>query len=259
MLRTSPLAIALVLAPAPTAAAANIWDFDAVIRTDARPELQGEVVLDRGCRSLTIHWRLARDGHHSTSTQVVPTGTFSPTAVAAMGGDLLVGGNPGWGNTHVERWSFDHPSRWIDGEAYEVAVTREVVYEDHRPGYRGVRLLHPLRGHPGPRGGALLQVEDSGDLYVLDLRTGVVTLAYTAAEVPALAHRWNTAWSADHPVRGHVYVLGYDDGRCGASPLAPLVLLDSRRRGTIDGWLHEPHDEVWAELGEPATWLRVFH
>ncbi len=250
--------------PFPSGIPAHIWNGSA--STPLRHELQvGHVACATTDRLVSVQWSAGALVNTTPDWTVDPVASeqanpvsfdlqqfatsYHPTAVGvATESAIVVGGVRVTGETVIEVWSFVWPTMPQPGPGNVVKTvapfrkTVNTLYSADQGGRRYVRSIAPLQVQQGAVTHALVQFDDSGDVYSISLQNGSLSLVAspTAAggvgPIPELGtFRHTNIEFNDHVGSGYVYIFG---GRGGwLSPVnepSTLVLLDGDRDGTID-------------------------
>ncbi len=179
---------------------------------------------------------------------------FHPTTFCASASDtlLIAGQAAGQGaglraETVLYELRFNSPRERPDqyGVAAATIKSRRLVARFDEP---GKRLIKALRRHRGRTRTALVQFNDSSDVWMIDLATGSLVEQVTSAGlVPANyeAHllpdstSWRLGWSGDHITLGYFQFLRGDSilnakRRVDRDAVYGVAFLDFDRDGTID-------------------------
>jgi hypothetical protein len=217
--------------------------------------LVGDVRVSTLAKRVTIQWSYddAGTGERAFAWDDFDV-SFWPTAAARIDVDglhlLVAGKRPSNSRTVIELWTLDLVS--LPDENTDATVAKSTVYDANQQGKRVVRFMDPM---PGTAQHAILQFDDSRDLYSLDASTGVFQVIYTVQQVPKLGlDSLSRLWTAEHPTAGFVY--GIEDD-ASVSDDGGVLLYDSDKDGDLDSWEDlEPAD--WDEKVGNVPWVQQF-
>lgn len=212
---------------------------------DIRGSLQ--ILTNEG--AIRIKWSWSEPGELSdlrAFAKQVLSASFKPTAVAAVGSGLLVGGfNEETGRTEIEFWEVDapHVGTTVDPntgfESHRITPqplsSRRTLLSTDVVGMRNIRCIF---GSAIGSDFALVQFWDSKDVYLVDWSAGppVWTLQVGANQLPSLAFpEYRTFWRGDHMTLGLVYGMEIRDTYVGPHP---TLFFDADRDGALDSWIH---------------------
>lgn len=185
--------------------------------------------------------------------------SFFPTDVVALSStSILVAGKLRGTETVIEQWTLKWPKTMplVDASTGEVQVAepREIFRQEiFRGDIAGKRVVHKMCRMRHSSTAAMVQFDDSSDLYELDLNTGTFTTIAAVTgigaigSVPGLADGHQFIWTGDHAWWGYVYVFG-TKGEPNDQDDRPdtVVLCDLDRDGTLDTSLSIPVD-AWGQ------------
>jgi hypothetical protein len=216
----------------------------------------GRVEFNAPKKKLSVLWRLGSTGlRQDFATSYYPTDVIALTATR-----WCVAGKRTRGATVIELWTIQqHLALYADGGGgppiiRTAAITEiETVYDEAVQGRDMVALMCAKREDPDK---LLVQFWDSKDLYELDLGSQQYTRVATPGQVqgvlqvPALDKAYCQFWSREHVSQGFVYVLS-----CSGTSLDSLVLKDSDKDGSLDGWV-VADTALWAQdCSSPANYV----
>ena len=184
---------------------------------------------------------------------------FWPTSFAAspsQAGDFYVAGWTERGRTRILKLHVSAPQVGLvqepgGGSSFSLvpgAVTR--TSEIYDADTNQVGFIGNLFENKANSTHLFLHEFPSGDLYDLDLPSGVRTLLASTTGSPQsqdLTGPYNGAVSMDHAVHGYSYVLTHTNYSLGESQRPNLVYFDVDRNGTLDSIL-SPSDSEYAQL-----------
>ncbi len=241
-----------------------------------------------GLENLQPDWSLFWDptGEPILGTHRVTTTTqefvvdFHPTAACVISNDaILVGGINEAQETIIQRWDLVWPDSMpvlkVDpntgisqvGVAMVNCSVKKVIYKDTVAGRNLVRDLCWIRKADTRNTCSLVQFDDSGDLYSLEMYTGALQLLSTHEDASGtlgmisglVGPTQRSVAYRDHATVGYTYTLSRLDrsGRHLSVDLAGIpsyvILVDNNRDGTIDTYLElngaEYISQGWRDMG----------
>lgn len=191
-----------------------------------------------------------------------------PTDVCALDSDrILISAVSITGETIIERWTFTWPATMPgpqpppNGPVSIVLPVRSGVLQLYRAdiaGKRFVRSIAPVLRGSSPVQSALVQFDDSGDVYLLDVSTGALSLAASPTNglaqlgvIPGLdSPRLNMCVPRSRAGYGYLYMFGSARNAIytAAWPDVPAIL-DTNKDGVLDGFIVIPSADYWGGSG----------
>jgi hypothetical protein len=201
------------------------------------------------------------------------TVTFWPTAIEPLAPRVIMVAGKWRAKTVVEIWEFETPQPIVvpcnmQGECDypELTIPFESQTRVSEEAVVGRDIIYLMFKNPALPAGfvysAFVQYFDSKHLYRLDVDSAdnaVLTIVASPSSqsvppgsptvliCPQLANGYEFCFAADHPQQGYVYAF-LTEANSSNPDYDPLVIYDSDRNGTLDGFLSLTNDE-WMSQG----------
>ena len=203
----------------------------------------------------------------SRETRVLGT-RYYPSSVSVVDYQtILVAGVKDNGKTVLEKWALSWPSAMPApdtlmgggpiGTVPVIIPNRSgvsVLLNEDTAGKRVIRNITPVLRSAGPPLAALVQFDDSLDVYQVDLATGSMAIVASAitpggvGPIPTLAlHKYNGFGGGERIGYGYVYVLFRNVVPGSTSWRDTVVLQDYDKDGVIDAHIVVPSDDYCGE------------
>lgn len=208
------------------------------------PGFTGEVFIYPSQAKIKILWSESPGKTYAIQDLVFPYWVNAVSLTNDEGGLFVSGKRRSNGNTVIDKYTFSSPKKVIDITTGKATLTFQGpssttnLYDSAVEGRDYGQMLVTNRGRTDS---VFVRFWDSSDIYDVGLVAGVSTLSLVASPlvtsgaphlVPELTDTLSGVWSADHSVRGYVYVFSPFHMELTTAPNC-IVFSDVNRSGNI--------------------------